>query len=294
MNWDFVYRGETDSLDETSRRELGGAFARLSAGYTHYELAGPGEGRAVILVHGFSAASFIWDPTWAALSSAGLRVLRYDLFGRGYSDRPPVPNNLALFVQQLRELLDSLSIAEVDLVGLSMGGPIAAGFATRYPRRVRRVALIDPVGPDPVPLRPIYRLALLPGIAELLLGLSGSGGVARGAATDFFGPAPVHEFEQVYLRQMRFKGFKRSLLSSVRHGMIGGFPQVYERLGQEGKPVLLIWGTFDRAVPIQQSTRLCALVPQAEFHAIDGCSHTPHYEKPSVVNPMLLEFLLRP
>ncbi len=294
MNWDFVYRGETDCLDETSRMELGGAYSRLSDGYTHYEMGGPRDGRAVVLIHGFSAAYFIWDPTYAALSTAGLRVLRYDLFGRGYSDRPRLPNKLELFIRQLRELLDSLSIAQVDLVGLSMGGPIAAGFAMQYPQQARRVVLIDPVGPDPVPLKAIHRLALLPGIAELLLGLSGSGGVARGVATDFFGPAPTNELEEASLRQMRFKGFKRSLLSSVRNGMIGGFAQVYERLGKEGKPVLLIWGTLDRAVPSQQSTRLRALVPQAEFHSIVGCGHTPHYEKPSVINPILLEFLLRP
>ncbi len=293
MNWDFVYRGETDRLDETTRHSLGGAYIRLSQGVTHYEVDGPKDGRTVVLVHGFSAAGFVWDPTFSALTSAGFMTLRYDLFGRGFSDRPRLPNNLHFFVEQLHELIEGLGIGQADLVGLSMGGPIATSFATEFPAKVRRVILIDPVGPEPVPLTPIYRLALLPGLAELLLGLSGTGGVARSAATDFFGRSTVREFEEAYLVQTHFKGFRRSLLSSIRNGMIGGFPELYRRLGLSGKPVLLIWGTLDHAVPIQQSALLRELVPQAEFHAIEGCGHTPHYEEPATVNPLLIEFLCR-
>ncbi len=111
------------------------------------------------------------------------------------------------------------------------------------------------------------------------------------AASDIFGSVAVDEFRQQYMKQMAFKGFKRSLLSSVRSGMLDGFPELYEQLGQLKKPVLLIWGSQDPAVPLWQSRSLLELVPQADLHVIEGCGHTPHYEKPEVVNPLLVEFL---
>lgn len=293
MNWDFIYRGETACLDDSAREELGDSFARLSQGYTHYQIRGAGDGRPVVLVHGFSAPYFIWDPTFACLTDAGFRVLRYDLFGRGFSDRPHLPNEPGLFVQQLGDLLDLLSIQAADVFGLSMGGSIAAAFAVERPERVRSLVLIDPVGPEPVPLRRIYRVLLLPGLGELAFSFVGSGRMAGGVAADIFGPAPADEFQERYRQQLRFRGFKRSLLSSLRNGMIDGFPEMYKQLGQGRKPVLVIWGRDDPAVPLQQSKPLLDLVPQAEFHVVDNCGHTPHYERPAIVNPFILDFLRR-
>ena len=64
---------------------------RLSDGFTHYELGGPPTGHLVVLAAGFSVPYYIWDPTFSALTEAGVRVLRYDYYGRGFSDRPDVP-----------------------------------------------------------------------------------------------------------------------------------------------------------------------------------------------------------
>ncbi len=115
MNFDFIYRGETKEIDEKLRASTCGSFIRLSNGFTHYELCGPDSGEAVVLVHGFSVPYFIFDPTFDFLVDSGFRVLRYDLFGRGFSDRPHVKYNMDLFVDQLRELLDSLNLKQVKL-----------------------------------------------------------------------------------------------------------------------------------------------------------------------------------
>jgi alpha-beta hydrolase superfamily lysophospholipase len=98
---------ETERLemDDQARQLAPGAFVQLTRGRVHYELAGPEDGRLVVLVHGFSVPSFVWDPTFEALVSRGFRVLRYDLYGRGFSDRPDTAYDRALYVEQLRELL---------------------------------------------------------------------------------------------------------------------------------------------------------------------------------------------
>lgn len=110
----------------------------LSDGVTHYELGGPRDGNPIVLVDGFSVPYFIFDLTFDFLVNAGFRVLRYDSIGRGFSDKPNVDYDIHLFVRQLKDLLDALELKQIDLVGLSMGGPITATFISKYPQYVNK------------------------------------------------------------------------------------------------------------------------------------------------------------
>jgi alpha-beta hydrolase superfamily lysophospholipase len=65
-----------------------GQLATLSRGVTHYTLEGPQDGPLVVLIHGLTTPAFVWDGIAPVLVARGYRVLRYDLFGRGCSDRP--------------------------------------------------------------------------------------------------------------------------------------------------------------------------------------------------------------
>ena len=292
MNWDFIYRGEIHDLDDAARAAVGGSYVQLTEGCTHYELNGsPRSSEPTVLIHGFSVPYFIWDPTFEALSTAGRQVLRYDLFGRGYSDRPHVRYGMDLFVQQLADLLDALDMERADLVGLSMGGAVAAAFSVEFPERVRRLALIDPVGTEPMPLNLLFKAALLPGISELLLSLVGTERMLASLASDFYDPAQVERFRERYRSQMQFRGFKRAIVSTLRNKAVNGFPEIYERLGRLSMPVLLIWGRQDQTLPIEQSRSILELVPRAEFHVIEGSGHIPNCEKPDVTHPILLDFL---
>ncbi len=297
MNLDFIYRGETQDLNPGTRKEAaGGVFVELPNGHTHYELGGPvssstGREAVVAFVHGFSVPYFIWDSAFEFFSGAGFRVLRYDLFGRGFSDRPRVSYNLDLFVRQLEDLLDALKLARVNLIGLSMGGAIASAFTARLPERVRKLALIAPIGTEPMPLSWMYQAAFLPGVSELILGLAGTDNMVKAVASDFFDPAHVEIFQEKYKVQMQYRGFKRAILSTLRNKTIAGFPEVYEKLGKLDLPVLLVWGRNDRTLPLEQSQPILELIPRAEFHVIENCGHIPHYEKSGEVNPILLKFL---
>src|SRR4051812_915536 len=108
------------TLDDAARREAPGKFIRLTDGITHYQIDGPDTGRVVVLAHGFSVPYYIWDSTAAALAGAGYRVIRYDSYGRGWSDRPDVPYNDKLYERQVSDLLDSLHVTgKVDFGGVS-------------------------------------------------------------------------------------------------------------------------------------------------------------------------------
>ncbi|MDO9302192.1 MAG: alpha/beta hydrolase [Anaerolineales bacterium] len=287
----FPYLGEINELNETVRQQADGSFVALTDGITHYELGGPENGRPVVLVHGFSTPYFIFDTTFEFLVNSGFRVLRYDLLGRGYSDRPRVEYDIHLFVRQLKDLLDALGLKQINLVGLSMGGAISAAFISQYPDTVSKHVLIDPAGAKRVALPPMLEALRLPIFGELAFGLFGSVSMVKNIVSDLFDPESVEHFQNQYKIQMQYKGFKRAILSTLRNGMLESFYETYVHVGEMRKPTLLFWGMKDTTAPFEYSKTLIKAMPHAEFHAIENCGHIPHYEKPEVVNPILLEFL---
>jgi pimeloyl-ACP methyl ester carboxylesterase len=289
----FPYLDETKELNQATRKEADGSFVTLADGVTHYELGGPENGKVVVLAHGFSTPYFIFDTTFDFLVNSGFRVLRYDLIGRGYSDRPRVNYDIHLFVRQLKDLLDALELKQVTLVGLSMGGPITASFISQYPDYVVRHVLIDPAGAKRISLPLMLNALKLPVFGELAFGLFGSVSMVKGIASDMFDPETATHFQNQYKVQMKYKGFKRAILSTMRSGMLESFCKTYTRVGLLQKPTLLFWGTNDKTVPFECSELILKAMPHAEFHAVENCGHIPHYEKPEVVNPILLEFLSR-
>ena len=132
-----------------------GNQASLSKGKIFYRWHEPNEllsDEIILLVHGFATPSFVWNGILEDLLSTGRRVLSYDHFGRGYSDRPKEKYSINFYVDTLEELLTSLKVSEdLHLIGYSMGGPISALFSHRNKQKVKTLNLIAPAGyiPDP-------------------------------------------------------------------------------------------------------------------------------------------------
>lgn len=286
---------ETQALDEAARAAMPGkTFVRLSDGMTHYEWAGPENGQPVVLIHGMTSPCCIWDYQFNALSEAGFHVLRYDLFGRGLSDRPRVKYTADLFDRQLLELLASQGIEKpVDLVGLSMGGAVIVHFIDRHPERMRRFALFAPSGfPLHVPMK--YRIIQWPLIGDWLMKAMGDttmrASLKRQIRND---PEKSAELECKTLEQMRYKGYKRAVLSTLRYNPLLDLKEVYERAGKSNHPAILFWGDKDHVVPFEHHKLVEAAIPGIEFHAVAGMDHTANYEAPETVNPLLVAFLKR-
>lgn len=110
-------------MNERARGDAPGAFAQLSAGNTHYQWHGPRSTRILVLVHGLSSPSWVFDGLIRGLLAMRYRVLSYDLYGRGFSDRPRDNQTLEFHARQLGELLDAVGVqVPVTLMGYSMGG----------------------------------------------------------------------------------------------------------------------------------------------------------------------------
>jgi pimeloyl-ACP methyl ester carboxylesterase len=282
---------EKITLNDTVRAALPGQFVNLPLGVVHYELAGPENAPTVVLVHGFSVPYYIWDPTFEALTQAGYRVLRYDLYGRGFSDRPEKTYDLDLFITQLEELLPALNIqGPVDLAGLSMGGPIVASFANHHPDQVRSLILVDPEV-APVSTRRIFPLNI-PLIGEYLMTVYVAPvELPKTQSDDFYRPDRFPDWEAMYRVQLQYKGFRQAILSTIRLQPRMDSLGEYGAVARQNFPILLIWGREDKTVSSADIQQLVKLIPGIELHIIEEAGHIPQYERPEAVDPLLVEFL---
>jgi pimeloyl-ACP methyl ester carboxylesterase len=294
LSWGlYVYADpEQRELDAAARATMPGQFARLSDGYTHYELGGPAGGRFVVLAAGFSVPYYIWDPTFAVLTRAGFRVLRYDYYGRGYSDRPAIPFSDDMYVRQLDELLRAVQAAgPVDLVGISFGASTITSFADKYADRVRSLVYFDPS------IRKPYQLSLiedLPPLWNYVTALLDEQYWADSQFGDFLHPERFPDWANRYRDQMQYKGFRRARLSEIVTNSNVDQTDQLMRVGQHPRPVLVIWGKQDNTVPFEESEWLMKAFPHGRLVPVEESGHLPQWEQPEVVHRELLAFWNQP
>jgi pimeloyl-ACP methyl ester carboxylesterase len=284
----LVRNPETESLNELTRRGAPGRFVTLSDGVTHVDVSGRDTGRVAVLVHGFSVPYYIWDSTAVALVAAGYRVIRYDVFGRGLSDRPDVEYDGTLYDRQLTELLDSLQVrGPVDLMGLSYGGYVTGHFAATHPARVRTLTLIDPVA---VPPR-VPAIVKTPVIGTWFWQVLQAPKAADGQLSDFLHPERWPDWIDRYRPQMRYRGFGRALRRSAITSSQTDYAAHYAAVGATHVPALLVWGKQDSTVSIVHSSVVRNGIPGIEYFVLDSAGHLPHMEQAVAVHTRLLQFL---
>lgn len=105
-----------------------------------YRTAGPENGPPVVLIHAFASQSGSWDKTASALAANGYRVIAPDLRGHGRSQWTAT-YALDDFTRDLAALLDALGLAQVRLVGHSLGGHLALRLAMRMPARISHLVI---------------------------------------------------------------------------------------------------------------------------------------------------------
>ena len=134
-------------VDDDFRQQAPGEFAQITNGKIHYRWLGSQSGEIIVLVHGVSVPQYVFSQTAAALVESGYRILLFDHFGHGYSDRPVAQYDADFFDLEMVEVLNELGLHDpVNLGALSMGGVIAADFTARHPERVKTLTLFAPAG----------------------------------------------------------------------------------------------------------------------------------------------------
>jgi len=282
---------EKEYLDDSVRDKFSINYIKLSNGSVHYNFYGKENKETVVMIHGFSTPSFIWDYTYPDIVKAGFKVITYDLYGRGYSDRPDIKYDENLFDTQLFELLNKLNIAKpVTLIGLSMGGGIAAMFASKHPMRVKKIILIDPASHfQKIPLS--AKIVTWPLAGSLLVNLFGDNVILKKIDNNFHNMEKLHNIKEKYKKMMIYKGYKNALISTLKYYNFKNLKEHYQNLGKFQKPIQLFWGQEDKIIDINFSKKIIDLIPEIQFHCIQKAGHIPHYERPEIVNPLIIKFL---
>jgi pimeloyl-ACP methyl ester carboxylesterase len=230
-----------------------------------------------------------WDQQVQALTAAGFSVLRYEAFGRGYSDRPDVTYDQDLYQSQLRELADRLGLSEpFDLIGLSLGGGTAVNFTARHPERVDKLVLISPL----INNFKVPSFFGIPVLGEFLARLAGVRVITSRFASLVENHPESEKYTRLFVEQTTYKGFQRSILSMLRNNAVGDYRGAYQAVGRQKRDVLLVWGTGDTEVTRKMIDDIQSFIPEVTFKPVEGVGHGIVFQKPETVNKLIINFLL--
>lgn len=267
-------------------------------------LAAGSSGPAVVFLHGagLDAGGLSLGSAMVALADR-CQVFAPDLPGFGDSDPMPAGWGFAQYSAFLGPLLDALGLLRASLVGVSMGGGIALGFAFRAaPERVEKLALIDSACLDDT--IPGGRLAWLfvhtPGLSPMgwhLLRTSRH--MIRSALLRHMRHRPelvTPKLVDDLMRLARKRRGDRAVLEWQRREITwnGVSTNYVNRLPEITIPTLILHGDDDQLLPVAIAQRAHQLIPNSRLQIIPNCGHLAPLEQPEAVNRALREFLADP
>ncbi|MCM2435902.1 alpha/beta fold hydrolase [Agrobacterium rosae] len=270
------------------------AFVQAKDG-TQLHVKDMGQGRPVVLIHGWPLTGDMFEYQMLALLEAGFRVITYDRRGFGQSGHPATGYNYDTFADDLAAILDELDLQDVSLVGFSMGGGEIARYLSRHgAARVSKAVLIASV------------------VAYLLKEETNTDGVDASVFEDMKSQIRKDRFAflQDFAKTFYGVGWVTSPVSdgvldwSFTLGIMASPKATIDCVDAFGRtdfrpdlksftmPTLVIHGTADKTVPIEPSGRAAAAgIPSAKLIEYDGEPHGLFATAPQRLNSDLLEFL---
>ena len=277
-----------------------GDWVELSRGSIYFEWFMPKESVEVkgtmVLVHGFSTPSFVWGGLIDNFTESGYKVLVYDHFGRGYSERPRIKYDKSLYLETLRELITSQKIEDaVHLVGYSMGGPIVGYYADTYPDETKSITLIAPAGfSKSIPESKSW--TTMPIIGDWFWRVFSDRlyGIGNMSETQFSDdPLSINEdkFLPLFQKQLSYRGFNESLLSTIRNFNLFDVRTIYKSLSSRNIPTLALWGKKDGVVPFSGSKEFEQIFSEGKLITLEEGTHDITYRQPTLIGNRIIEFI---
>ncbi len=257
-----------------------------------------GDGPPLLLVHGITSSSRTWKSVMSKLAGKHT-VIAPDLLGHGRSAKPQGDYSLGAYASGMRDLLVTLDIPKVTVVGHSLGGGIAMQFAYQFPDRISRLVLVDSGGIGRE-VNPALRAAALPG-AEYVLPLLFTptlhdaglkvrnflAGIGLRGSADMEGVA---------------EGFASLTEADARRAFVHTVRSVIDPTGQRVSaadrlyltaeiPSMIVWGDHDRIIPVDHATVAHELMPGSRLEIFSGAGHFPFNDDPDRFVRVLEDFI---
>ncbi|GAB5373729.1 MAG: alpha/beta hydrolase [Acuticoccus sp.] len=244
-----------------------------------------GEGELVVLLHGVGGQRTNWHPNMPALA-ANFRIAAWDARGYGDSEDVAGPRRMADFRDDLLRVIDHFGAARTHLVGLSMGGRIAAHFHAAWPQRVASLVLCD-THLGFAHFSPEARAAFIAKRRDPLLAGKTPADIAPGLARTMMGDPDNTEALNALVASMsrlRTDSYIRTVIASVEDDQTPLLENV-------AVPTLVLTGERDRLTPPALAKQVANHIPGSELAIIEGAGHLSNIEAPNDFNRIVGTFL---
>jgi len=249
-------------------------FAEINGIDLYYEVHG--KGPVVVFAHGRNGSHLTWWQQVPAFSES-FRVVTFDQRGFGQSLDVAERPGRSMFVSDLAALVDHLGLARISIVGQSMGGWTALGFAVAHPERMERLVLADTTaGIAAPPVLEAIGSRREPPQDFLERGLSGA----------YRKQNPAGTF--LYAQIAGLNPPNPEPLQSLLEGTDGPGADV---LGALDVPTLLVVGEHDPVVSPGMAETCAGLFPDATVEVFPQAGHSVYFEKPRDFNQKVINFL---
>ena len=258
----------------------------LMAGSTALHIADSGVGdKCVVLLHGYLESMYVWDD-FTSLLTPSVRVITVDIPGHGISEIKGEVHTMDMIADVLHEMINSLGIEKVTMVGHSMGGYVSLAFCARYPEQLEGLVLLSSSpNPDTDEKKENRR-------REIALVRAGKKDVlARVAPETGFAPH----------NRKRLKSYIDDLVECVHitedDGIVALLGGMIERVDQNemlrkcSVPQLFIMGKHDAYIPVAAAETIIANNPQAQVAWLENSGHMGFIEEPEACAEALLNFV---
>lgn len=254
-----------------------------------------GSGKPVVLIHGWPVSHEMWEYQVTALVNAGYRCIAYDRRGFGQSDKPWTGYDYDTLASDLHQVITTLELNDVTLVGFSMGGGEVIRYLGKYgSSRVSKAILISSV--VPLLLKTEDHEEGVP--REIFDGIIANIHKDRPAfltefGKDFFSEGvlnkPVSTEIQNWMHQLAVVASPKATADCVR-----SFSETDFRtdLSTVTLPVMIIHGDDDKTVPINATSEITSsLLPNAAYYRFEGAPHGLFITHKDELNQLLLNFI---
>ena len=284
---DYEYVIKNEEFRNEVLKKSNGEYVELSDGYTYFEQANQNSKLGnVVLVHGYSIPSYIMETTFNSLKEKGYRVIMMDLYGRGFSDNPDLPQTDFLRANQVIELMDYTGIKNAALVGLSNGGRIISKITDLDPNKVNSLFYVASAGffeheellDKSVSQEEVDRfIGDYPGLSE-------------SQKNDFFNPEKFPDWSKKYDELLTHSGFAKALISTTKN--LVSLDGIHNKIHSLGIPVFTFWGRHDNVVVYDQfKDRLEDMLPNRKEFFIEKSGHLPHMENQDEFERIFFKYL---
>jgi 2-succinyl-6-hydroxy-2,4-cyclohexadiene-1-carboxylate synthase len=265
---------------------------RLPVGGVQINVETAGDGGPLVLLHGFTGSSAIWDQHTPAFAER-FRTVAIDLLGHGRSDAPADPKRYAIgfAAEDVLTVFDRLNIGRAHLLGYSMGGRVALAVAIVAPERLSSLILESASPGLPTAEARRQRAAQDAALAEAIEREGIEAFVDRWEQLPVFASqAGLPQDARMRLRRQRLQNAPAGLAQSLRGLGQGMQPPMHEYLPHVRVPTLLLTGELDEGY-CARGREMSRLIPSSRLEIVQGAGHAVHLEQPEAFRRLVMEFL---